>query len=113
MKYVFLLLTLIILSGSFGFSLAKGKGFEGGFPESSGLGNYRIGNMGAKREPEPEIQYEPSEEKPTFKINQGTQIDQRKKRSSNNPVNHGRLTRLGNRRGCFLRLKGILCKVSH
>ena len=43
-----------------------------------------MGNMGEKREPEPEIQYEPSEEKPPFKINQGTQIDQRKKRSSNN-----------------------------
>ena len=84
MKYVFLLLTLIILSGSFGFSLAKGKGYEGGFPENSGLSKYRMGNMGEKREPEPEIQYEPSEEKPPFKINQGTQIDQRKKRSSNN-----------------------------
>ena len=80
MKYIFLLLTLIILSGSFGFSLAKGKGFEGGFPESSGLSGYRIGNMGEKREPEPEIQYEPSEEKPAFKINQGTQIDQRRKK---------------------------------
>ena len=79
-----MLLTLIILSGSFGLSLATGKGFEGGFPESSGLSGYRIGNMGEKREPEPEIQYEPSEEKPAFKINPGTQIDQRKKRSSNN-----------------------------
>ena len=37
LKYVFLLLTLIILSGSFGFSLAKGKGYEGGFPEGIGL----------------------------------------------------------------------------
>ena len=64
--------------------MAKGKGFEGGFPESSGLGNYRIGNMGEKREPEPEIQYEPSEEKPPFKINQGTQIDQRREKPSNN-----------------------------
>jgi len=77
LKYVFLLLTLIILSGSFGFSLAKGKGFEGGFPESSGLGNYRIGNMGEKREPEPEIQIDQSEEKPAFKINR------REKPSSN------------------------------
>ena len=63
MKYVFLLLTLIILSGSFGFSLAKGKGFEGGFPESSGLDKYRIGNLGDKRKPEPEIQYDQSEER--------------------------------------------------
>ena len=84
MKYVFLLLTLIILSGSFGFSLAKGKGYEGGSPESSGLSKYRMGNMGEKREPEPEIQYEPSEEKPPFKINQGTQINQRREKPSNN-----------------------------
>jgi hypothetical protein len=77
LKYVFLLLTLIILSGSFGFSLAKGKGFEGGFPGSSGLSKYRLGNMGEKREPEPEIQYEPSEEKPAFKIN-------RREKPSNN-----------------------------
>ena len=48
MRYGILLLTLIILSGSFGFSLAKGKGFEGGFPEGSGLGKYRIGNLGKK-----------------------------------------------------------------
>ena len=72
-----MLLTLIILSGSFGFSSAKGKGFEGGFPGSSGLSKYRLGNMGEKREPEPEIQYEPSEEKPAFKINR------REKPSSN------------------------------
>jgi len=63
LKYVFLLLTLIILSGSFGFSLAQGKGYEGGFPESSGLSKYRMGNMGAKREPEPKIQYDQSEER--------------------------------------------------
>jgi hypothetical protein len=81
LKYVFLLLTLIILSGSFGFSLAKGKGFEGGFPESSGLGNYRIGNMGEKRKPEPEIQYEPSEEKPAFKINRGEKPSSNQKSS--------------------------------
>ena len=81
MKYVFLLLTLIILSGSFGFSLAKGKGFEGGFPDSSGLGGYRIGNMGEKREPEPEIQYEPSEEKPAFKINRGEKPSSNQKSS--------------------------------
>ena len=43
--------------------MAKGKGFEGGFPESSGLGNYRIGNLGEKRKPEPEIQIDQSEEK--------------------------------------------------
>ena len=84
MKYVFLLLTLIIFSGSFGFSLAQGKGFEGGFPEGSGLGKYRMGNMGEKREPEPEIQIDQSEEKPAFKINQGTQIDQRREKPSNN-----------------------------
>ena len=65
-----MLLTLIILSGSFGFSLAKGKGFEGGFPDSSGLSKYRLGNMGEKREPEPEIQYEPSEEKSPIMVNQ-------------------------------------------
>ena len=79
-----MLLTLIILSGSFGFSLAKGKGFEGGFPESSGLGNYRIGNMGEKRKPEPEIQYEPSEEKSPIMVNQGTQFNQGKGKPSNN-----------------------------
>lgn len=84
MKYVFLLLTLIILSGSFGFSSAKGKGFEGGFPKSSGLDKYRIGNMGEKREPEPEIQYDLSEEKPPFKVNQGTQFNQGKGKPSNN-----------------------------
>lgn len=81
MKYVFLLLTLIILSGSFGFSLAKGKGFEGGFPGSSGLSKYRLGNMGEKREPEPEIQYEPSEEKPAFKINRGEEPSSNQKSS--------------------------------
>ena len=58
-----MLLTLIILSGSFGFSLAKGKGFEGGFPDTSGLSKYRLGNLGDKRKPEPEIQYDQSEEK--------------------------------------------------
>jgi hypothetical protein len=81
LKYVFLLLTLIILSGSFGFSLAKGKGFEGGFPGSSGLSKYRLGNMGEKREPEPEIQYEPSEEKPAFKINRGEKPSSNQKSS--------------------------------
>ena len=84
LKYVFLLLTLIIISGSFGFSLAKGKGFEGGFPESSGLGNYRIGNNGEKRKPEPEIQIDPIEEKSSNMGNQEIQFDQRKERSSNN-----------------------------
>ena len=84
MKYVFLLLTLIILSGSFGFSSAKGKGFEGGFPKSSGLDKYRIGNMGEKREPEPEIQYDLSEEKLPFEVNQGTQFNQGKGKPSNN-----------------------------
>jgi len=79
-----LLLTLIILSGSFGFSLAKGKGFEGGFPDTSGLSKYRLGNLGDKRKPEPEIQYDLSEEKPPFKVNQGIQFDQGKERSSNN-----------------------------
>ena len=79
-----MLLTLIILSGSFGFSLAKGKGFEGGFPEGSGLGKYRIGNMGEKRKPEPEIQYDQSEEKPSIIVNQGIQFDRSKERSSNN-----------------------------
>ena len=76
-----MLLTLIILSGSFGFSLAKGKGFEGGFPESSGLGNYRIGNQSKKRKPESEIQYEPSEEKPAFKINRGEKPSSNQKSS--------------------------------
>ena len=70
MRYVILLLTFIILSGSFGFSLAKGKGFEGGFPESSGLGKYRIGNLGEKRKPEPEIQFD--------------QFDRREEKSFNN-----------------------------
>jgi len=84
LRYVILLLTLIILSGSFGFSLAKGKGFEGGFPESSGLGNYRIGNLGEKRKPEPEIQFDPSEEKSPIMVNQGIQIDQRREKPSNN-----------------------------
>jgi len=84
LKYVILLLTLIILSGSFGFSLAKGKGFEGGFPEGSGLGKYRIGNMGEKRKPEPEIQYDQSEEKSPIMVNQGIQIDQRREKPSNN-----------------------------
>jgi len=79
-----LLLTLIILSGSFGFSLAKGKGYEGGFPENSGLSKYRIGNLGKKRKPEPEIQYDQSEEKPSIIVNQEIQFDQRKERSSNN-----------------------------
>jgi len=78
-----LLLTLIILSGSFGFSLAKGKGFEGGFPEGSGLGNYRIGNLGDKRKPEPEIQYDLSEER---YANEGGERKSRKEKeiSSNN-----------------------------
>jgi len=84
LRYVFLLLTLIILSGSFGFSSAKGKGFEGGFPKSSGLDKYRIGNMGEKREPEPEIQYDLSEEKLPFEVNQGTQFNQGKGKPSNN-----------------------------
>ena len=87
MRNVILLLTLIILSGSFGFSLAKGKGFEGGFPESSGLGKYRIGNMGEKRKPEPEIQYDQSEEKSSNKENQEIQFDQfdrREEKSFNN-----------------------------
>ena len=64
--------------------MAQGKGFEGGFPESSGLDKYRIGNLGKKREPEPEIQIDPSEEKSPIIVNQGIQIDQREKRSSNN-----------------------------
>ena len=84
LRYVILLLTLIILSGSFGFSLAKGKGFEGGFPEGSGLGNYRIGNLGKKRKPDQEIQYDQSEEKSSNMGNQEIQFDQRKERSSNN-----------------------------
>ena len=83
MKYVFLLLTLIILSGSFGFSLATGKGFEGAFPESSGLSKYRLGNLGDKREPEPEIQYDQSEERYS---NEGGERKRRKEKeiSSNN-----------------------------
>jgi len=87
LKYVFLLLTLIILSGSFGFSLTEAKGFEGGFPEDSGLGKYRIGNMGEKRKPEPEIQYDQSEEKSPIMVNQGIRIDQsdqREEKSFNN-----------------------------
>ena len=84
MKYVFLLLTLIILSGSFGFSSAKGKGYEGGFPEGSGLDKYRIGNLCKKRKPEPEIQYDQSEEKSPIMVNQGIQIDQRREKPSNN-----------------------------
>ena len=78
MRYGILLLTLIILSGNFGFSSAEGKEFEGGFPEGSGLGKYRIGNMGEKRKPEPEIQYDQSEEKSPIMVNQGIQIDQRR-----------------------------------
>ena len=87
MKYVILLLTLIILSGSFGFSLAKGKGFEGGFPEGSGLDKYRIGNLGKKREPDQEIQYDLSEEKSSNKEKQEIQFDQferREEKSFNN-----------------------------
>ena len=84
LRYVILLLTLIILSGSFGFSLAKGKGFEGGFPESSGLGNYRIGNLGKKSKPDQEIQYDQSEEKSSIMVNQEIQFDQRKEKSFNN-----------------------------
>ena len=78
-----MLLTLIILSGSFGFSLAKGKGFEGGFPESSGLDKYRIGNLGDKRKPEPEIEYDQSEERYS---NEGGERKSRKEKeiSSNN-----------------------------
>ena len=64
--------------------MAKGKGFEGGFPESSGLGNYRIGNLGEKKKPEPEIQFDPSEEKSPIMVNQGIQIDQRREKPSNN-----------------------------
>jgi len=64
--------------------LAKGKGFEGGFPDSSGLSKYRLGNLGDKRKPEPEIQYDQSEEKPSIIVNQGIQFDQSKERSSNN-----------------------------
>jgi len=82
-----LLLTLIILSGSFGFSLAKGKGFEGGFPEGSGLDKYRIGNLGKKRKPDQEIQYDQSEEKSSNKENQEIQFDQfdrREEKSFNN-----------------------------
>jgi len=76
LRYVILLLTLIILSVSFGFSLAKGKGFEGGFPESSGLGKYRIGNLGEKRKPEPGTQYDQSEEESSNMGNQEIQYDQ-------------------------------------
>ncbi len=76
MRYGILLLTLIILSGSFGFSSAKGKGFEGGFPEGSGLDKYRIGNLGKKRKPDQEIQYDLSEEKSSKKENQEIQFDQ-------------------------------------
>jgi len=79
-----LLLTSIILSGSFGFSLAKGKGFEGGFPEGSGLGKYRIGNLGKKRKPDQEIQFDQSEEKSSNMGKQEIQFDQRKENSYNN-----------------------------
>ena len=82
-----MLLTLIILSGSFGFSLAKGKGFEGGFPESSGLSKYRLGNLGKKRKPDQEIQYDLSEEKSSNKEKQEIQFDQfdrREEKSFNN-----------------------------
>ena len=63
LRFVILLLTLIILSGSFGFSLAKGKGFEGGFPESSGVGKYRMGNFDKRSKPDQEIEYDQSVEK--------------------------------------------------
>jgi hypothetical protein len=64
--------------------LAKGKGFEGGFPEGSGLGNYRIGNLGKKSKPDQEIQYDQSEEKSSIMVNQEIQFDQRKEKSFNN-----------------------------
>ena len=75
-KYVFLLLNLIIFSGGFGFSLAEGKGFEGGFPKGTGLDKYRIGNLGEKRKPEPETQYDQSEEESSNMGNQEIQYDQ-------------------------------------
>ena len=83
LRYGILLLTLIILSGSFGFSSAEGKGFEGGFPEGSGLDKYRIGNLGDKRKPEPEIEYDQSEERYS---NEGGERKSRKEKeiSSNN-----------------------------
>ena len=63
MRFVILLLTLIILSRSFGFSLAKGKGFEGGFPESSGVGKYWMENFEKRSKPDQEIEYDQSVEK--------------------------------------------------
>ena len=82
-----MLLTLIILSGSFGFSSAKGNGFEGGFPEGSGLDKYRIGNLGKKRKPDQEIQYDLSKEKSSNEEKQEIQFDQferREEKSFNN-----------------------------
>ena len=63
--------------------MATGKGFEGAFPESSGLSKYRLGNLGDKREPEPEIQYDQSEERYS---NEGGERKRRKEKeiSSNN-----------------------------
>ena len=63
--------------------MATGKGFEGGFPDSSGLSKYRLGNLGDKREPEPEIQYDQSEERYS---NEGGERKMRKEKeiSSNN-----------------------------
>ena len=76
LRYGILLLTLIILSRSFGFSSAEGKGYEGGFPECSGLDKYRIGNLGKKSKPDQEIQYDQREEKSSNKENQEIQYDQ-------------------------------------
>ena len=78
-----MILTLIILIGSFGFSLAKASELEGGFPESSWHSKYRIKKLGNRSKPDQEIQIDQSEEKPSKIVNQEIQFDQRKERSSN------------------------------
>ena len=78
-----MILTLIILIGSFGFSLAKARELEGEFPESSWHSKYRIKNFGNRSKPDQEIQIDQSEEKPSKIVNQEKQIDQSEEKPAN------------------------------
>ena len=73
MRLVIFLLTVIILIGSFGFSLAKAMELEGGFPESSWHHKYRIKNFGNRSKPDQEIQIDQSKENTSIIVNQEIQ----------------------------------------
>ena len=84
MKSRILLLTSIILSVIFGLPSAEGKGFEGSFPEGSGLGKFRIGNINKKSKPDQEILYDQEGKKSYKNQNQEILFDQGKNTSYNN-----------------------------